>query len=197
MKVFVSNAKFRRVQHLSKKMLLRAQGNRHLVSIEDIRRFCGVCISLTLAVPLAIFYTRSLFFEKYGSHAPRYGRYAPSRAEVVCSRSFQTSLSARPERKGRRMKGNLIRLSNQSLRDLRYWRSLTRGRIEICSVPPKYDDARGCGRCRIRRYSGLQHGSWVPGFVGGSRFLVGRRHTTIDQPERAASASSSSPKVFC
>lgn len=44
-------------------MLIVAQGNRLMVSLKLPRHFCGVCVSLSLALPLATFYTRSIFFD--------------------------------------------------------------------------------------------------------------------------------------
>jgi len=34
-----------------------------LVSLALLRHFCGVCVSMSLALPLARFYTRSLYFD--------------------------------------------------------------------------------------------------------------------------------------
>lgn len=63
MKVFVSEKKVEKVRSLAKKIMLLAQKNRRLVSLELLRHFCGVCVSLTLALPLARFYTRSIYFD--------------------------------------------------------------------------------------------------------------------------------------
>ena len=63
MRVYVSDRKVRRVRKMASAILLRAQRNRRVVSLDMLRRFCGVCVSLTLAVPLARFYTRSIYFD--------------------------------------------------------------------------------------------------------------------------------------
>lgn len=116
MRVFVADSKVRRVRQLAQAMLLRAQRNRRLVPVNDIRRFCGVCISLTLAFPLSRFYTRSLFFDMSarGSRDARFARWRLAPGEVRA-------------RGSRGQEGNYVRLSHQSLRDLRFWRCLTRG----------------------------------------------------------------------
>lgn len=61
MKEYMSDAKVRKVRGLAKRILLLAQRNRRLVSLELLRNFCGVFISLSLAVPLARFHTRSVY----------------------------------------------------------------------------------------------------------------------------------------
>lgn len=63
MRFYVSSEKVDRVRDLAKRILLLAQRNRRLVPPALIRHFCGVCVSLTLALPLARFYTRSLYFD--------------------------------------------------------------------------------------------------------------------------------------
>lgn len=99
MRVFVADGKVKCVHDLAKRFLLLVQQNRHLVPVNQIRRLCSVCISLTLALPLARFYTRSLFFDIAG---PRL-------------------------REGNGRKRHLVCLSQQSIRNLRFWNSLTRG----------------------------------------------------------------------
>lgn len=63
MKLFISEKKLSKVCALSKKVLLLVQHNLQMVSLKLLRHFCGVCVSLTLGLPLAIFYTRSIFFD--------------------------------------------------------------------------------------------------------------------------------------
>jgi hypothetical protein len=70
---------------------------RAAVGFEDrLRMFCGVCVSLSLAMPFARFCTRSLLDDM--TRRPRAGR---------ASRN-----------------GNRCRLSHQSIRDLQMWRKL-------------------------------------------------------------------------
>lgn len=63
MKVYLSEAKRRKMLRLSKEFLILVQRNWRLVSLEKLRHFCRVAVSLTLAVPLERFYTRSLYFD--------------------------------------------------------------------------------------------------------------------------------------
>lgn len=98
-RVFVADGKVKRVHDLVKLFLLMVQGNRFLFPMNQVRRFCGVRISLTLALPLTRFYTSSLFFDMA---SPRF-----------C--------------KGNGRKRHLVRLSHQSIRDLCLLRLLTCG----------------------------------------------------------------------
>lgn len=61
MKIFVTSKKVERIRRLSKKILLLAQNNQRLVPASLLRSFCGVCVSVSLALPLERFYTGSLF----------------------------------------------------------------------------------------------------------------------------------------
>jgi hypothetical protein len=63
MRVYVTDKKVERMKRLSKELLLSAQRNRRLVSLEKLRYFCGVAVSLTLALPLARFCTRTLYWD--------------------------------------------------------------------------------------------------------------------------------------
>lgn len=60
MKVYVTNRKFQRLQRMSRCLNSRAHRNRRLVSADYLRHFCGVCVSLSLTVPVARFYIRSI-----------------------------------------------------------------------------------------------------------------------------------------
>lgn len=61
MRVFVTEEKMARVRTLAKRILAISTRNARLVPFDMLRSFCGVCVSLTLAVPLARFYTRAMF----------------------------------------------------------------------------------------------------------------------------------------
>lgn len=61
--IFVSVRKIEKVQSLARKFLLLAQRNIGLILLELVRHFCRICVSLWLTVPLARFYTRSLYFD--------------------------------------------------------------------------------------------------------------------------------------
>lgn len=119
MRVYVSDSKVKKVQSLASKIILRAQRNRRLVPAELLRHFCGVCVSLTLAVPLARFYTRNLYFDITGAER-EFARDLAANKEPSEWGGIQAATSHRGYC-GR------VRLSRQSLRDLRFWRGLTRG----------------------------------------------------------------------
>jgi hypothetical protein len=57
MQVFVTDHKVQRMRRKVQEILLSAQRNRRLVAVEKLRHFCGVAVSLTLAQPMARFYT--------------------------------------------------------------------------------------------------------------------------------------------
>jgi hypothetical protein len=61
--VFVTEQKVLRMSKMAKELLQCAQRNRRLVSMENMRRYCGVRVSLTLPLPIARFYTRSLYWD--------------------------------------------------------------------------------------------------------------------------------------
>lgn len=61
MKVFVTDRMMERVRVLTKKLLAVASRNYRLVPYNVLRRFCGVCVTILLALPLDSFYTRSLY----------------------------------------------------------------------------------------------------------------------------------------
>jgi hypothetical protein len=50
MRVYVTDKKVERMKRLAKDLLLSAQRNKGLVSLEKLRDFCGVAVSLTLAL---------------------------------------------------------------------------------------------------------------------------------------------------
>ena len=119
LKVYVPDRKILRVQRLARRLLGLAARNRRLVPADKLRTFCGVCVSLTLALPLARFFTRSLYWDQ-------------ARAEQAAREGVGSggeTIERRP--RGRKGKGEVtidrVRLSRQSLRDLRHWRNLVRG----------------------------------------------------------------------
>jgi hypothetical protein len=59
MRVFVTDRKVKRMRKIAQEILLCAQRNRRLVPLRKLRHFCGVTVSLKLALPMARFYTRS------------------------------------------------------------------------------------------------------------------------------------------
>lgn len=55
MRVYVTARKVRHVKSLARKIIIIDQRNRRLVPLKLLRHFCGVCVSLSLALPLARF----------------------------------------------------------------------------------------------------------------------------------------------
>lgn len=63
MNIYVSEKKVDKVSRLVKKILMLAERNSWLVSIDFLKKFCGICVSLTLTLPLARFYKRSAYLD--------------------------------------------------------------------------------------------------------------------------------------
>ena len=99
MRVFASDSKVARLRLLAKQLLLYAQRNRQWISLKKLRHFCGVAVSMTLAIPLSRFYTQSLYFDMALSrllleHEERENRRAgASRAELARPRRCQGDFS--------------------------------------------------------------------------------------------------------
>jgi hypothetical protein len=60
MRFYVAPRKIVKVRDFARAILRQAQQGRRWVSSERLRSFCGVCVSLSLAMPFARFYTRNL-----------------------------------------------------------------------------------------------------------------------------------------
>lgn len=126
MRVYITDGKLEKVRGLAKKLLLSAQRNARLVPLELLRHFCGVCVSLSLAVPLARFYTRSLYFDM--TLVEKQERRARDWLFPGDDAAAHLESLARGPRQGRAQSGTArVRLSRQALRDLRHWRVLSRG----------------------------------------------------------------------
>jgi hypothetical protein len=63
MRVFATDRKAKRMRRMSQEILLGAQRNLRLAAVGKLRHFCGVAVSLTLALPMAWFYTLSLYWD--------------------------------------------------------------------------------------------------------------------------------------
>jgi hypothetical protein len=63
MRVFVTDRKVQRMRRMAQEILICTQRNRLLVTVGKLRHFCGVAVSLTLALPMVRFYTRSLYWD--------------------------------------------------------------------------------------------------------------------------------------
>jgi Reverse transcriptase (RNA-dependent DNA polymerase) len=61
MRFYIAPRKIAKVHGIARAILRQARQGRRWVSSDRLRSFCGVCVSLSLAMPFARFYTRSLF----------------------------------------------------------------------------------------------------------------------------------------
>jgi hypothetical protein len=120
MRVFVSDRKIQRMRKMARDILLCAQRNRRLVSLGILRRFCGVAVSLTLALPMARFYTSSLYWDM--SLAGLRATGGPSQAAVPpADRTGRGKKEPYLAPLGPRERPwTKVRLSRQSLRDMAY-----------------------------------------------------------------------------
>jgi hypothetical protein len=129
MRVYVTDKKVERMKRLAKELLLSSQRNIRLVSPEKLRHFCEVAVSLTLALPLARFYTRSLYWDmslaNLTSACGRHAHTARGSARPAPPRRSQSYLECHVA--PWESSWGKVRLSRKSLRDLAYWRTLVRG----------------------------------------------------------------------
>jgi hypothetical protein len=161
MPVLVTERKVR-MRKMAKELLMCAQMNRRLVSLEKVRHFCDVAVSLTLALPMARLYTRSLYWDMYlgkmrveeGGESTREVRIADRGERGLCggpnvnlpergSAQRDKPLSAPGDaaltlqhRRSSEPRWGKIRLSRQPLIYLVYWRSLIRGEGRDLHPPP-------------------------------------------------------------
>lgn len=63
MKFYVAPRKFQKVKQLVVKILKEVRNVRRWVTSKAMRSFCGVCVWLTLAMPWARFYSRSIYWD--------------------------------------------------------------------------------------------------------------------------------------
>jgi hypothetical protein len=96
MRSYIAPQKIAKVHGIARAILRQARQGRRWASRDRVRSFCGVCVSLSLAMPFARFYTRSLFDD----------------------------MTRRPRESRASRNGNRCRLSYQSIRDLQMWRKL-------------------------------------------------------------------------
>jgi hypothetical protein len=116
MKFFICPRKVLKIQSMARNIVQQAIIGRRWVSRSKLRSFAGTCVSLTLAMPFARFFTRSIYDDL--STARR---------------------GARRERPASRQ-GDRVRLSHQSLRDLRTWQRLARAEKEGRRMHPPVPD---------------------------------------------------------
>ena len=189
MKLYVSDGKVQKVRGLARKILLLAQRNRRIVSPELLRHFCGVCVSLSLAVPLARFYTRFIYFDMSLAERKERGPSPPAapRAELARPRRCQEDLARSDAARSGAGQSNTVRISlgarvrdpqrikvrlcRQSPRDIRYWRSLSRGEgRDLIRLEPHvamHSDAADVG---YGGTLGLDVGQGLPGLWEGRSF---------------------------
>lgn len=79
MKGFLPVRKMTPLSRFAKTSLLRAQRNCRIVRQELLTHFCGVCTSLTLTIPDAWFYTRSIYFNMRGAEQEERAQFAAER----------------------------------------------------------------------------------------------------------------------
>lgn len=114
MRYFVTPRKVEKVQLLAKRLFRDVRHGPRWVSRKALEHFCGVCISLSIAMPWARFYTRSLYWDM--SKKNRHG-----------------------ERRSR--EGTRCRLSHQCIRDLRIWQQLSKQELQGRNMTPFYPTA--------------------------------------------------------
>lgn len=187
MKVYVADNKVSRVRALARKLIRQAHRNRRMLPADTIRRFCGVCVSLSLALPLARFYTRSLYFDLSGAEMGyrssrscrrpllhtgerRWWPYIPWRCPA------QSPIASRPA---------MVAQSHS-------WGG-------PCSPTRQFwhDYAQRCLRRGVRRDVGIRYHRWYAGFVGESRFMVRKGSAAVDYTAGAQSGTTSARPILC
>lgn len=63
MKLYIAEGKRTKMMGMSEELMQLAQRNWRWVSLEKLLHFCGMAVSLTLALLIARFYTRSLYLD--------------------------------------------------------------------------------------------------------------------------------------
>jgi hypothetical protein len=96
MRFYIASRKIIKVLDLARGILRQAQQGKRWVSSNRLRSICGVCVPLSLAMPLARFYTRSLYDD--------------------LTRKTRVHRASR--------NGSRCRLSHTATRDLRTWKRL-------------------------------------------------------------------------
>lgn len=102
MRFLVAPRKLEKVRSLATKLLREVRFGKRWVSHGALAHFCGVCVSLTLAMPWARFYTRSLYWDMAACRPP--GRAGQSQT--------QPSEHTRPAQKESIEPPRIIRSSN-------------------------------------------------------------------------------------
>jgi Reverse transcriptase (RNA-dependent DNA polymerase) len=113
MKFYIAPRKIEKVRSLAAALLRQAVLGRRWVETARLKTFAGVCVSLSLAMPFARFYTRAIYWD----------------------------LSRNKKSMGRASRENKrCRLSHQTLRDMRFWKRVTSKEKEGRPIRPTTPD---------------------------------------------------------
>ena len=150
-KFFIAPRKIAKVRHMAKHLISESTRGRRWVSVARLRSFVGLCVSLTLAMPFARFYTRSLYWDMHsnsGDVSNVYPGSAKARGQspqhAASLRALRSTSPATPQARSARTVyekrecvlpraargGARCRLSYQGIRDLRTWCELTNAERE-------------------------------------------------------------------
>ena len=66
-KFFIAPRKIAKVHHMAKHLISESTRGRRWVSVAHLRSFVGLCVSLTVTMPFARFYTRSLYWDMHSN----------------------------------------------------------------------------------------------------------------------------------
>lgn len=118
-KVYVRDRKVHRVRVMARHLISSSNRNQFFFSADAIRHFCGVCDSLSLAVPLSRFLTRSLYFELSSTERTRLAQ-SPQRDGGGASASESCRSGTQTLRDLSGVYRGSVSLGRQSLRDLKW-----------------------------------------------------------------------------
>jgi hypothetical protein len=120
-KFFIAPRKIEKIRKMAGQLLTESRHGRRWVSVKRMRTFIGTCVSLTLAMPYARFYTRSLYWDLANAQQP-----TGSKAKLFegCVASGEGPRKERTLPRAARG-GDRCKLSHQGIRDIQSWRALT------------------------------------------------------------------------
>ena len=132
-KFYIAPKKISKVRRIERQLMRECNVGRPWVSAERLRSFAGVRVSLSLAMPYAGFYTRSLYWDL--SRQSKYKERPESKAGI--RKSIRVEKLKRIEQNSR----SRCRLSHQSIRDLPTWCELTSTEREERRLRPTAPEA--------------------------------------------------------
>ena len=156
-KFFIAPRKIAKVRHMAKHLISESTRGRRWVSVARLCGFFGICVSLTLAMPFARFYTRSLYWDMQsnsGDDSNVYPESAKARGQspqhadsmralrntspaALQARSARTVYEKRESSLSRAARGGArCRLSHKWILDLRTWCELTSAEREGLPLRP-------------------------------------------------------------